>query len=479
MGSRAYDAAPVGLCYLDRTFRYCEINDWLARINGVSVEKHLGRTLYEVVPDVAQGIVEQLDRVAETREPLLNGRVVARTPAHPTEERTYEHNFLPDIGSGNIVLGFNIVVWDVTERLADDNRQALSAARKVNDLRPWEAYAQLESQKYRLEEENLSPRASATEAAEDSELVGRSHALQRVHLQVEQVAPTDATVLLLGETGTGKGLIARSIHDRSKRSEGPFVTVNCAALPESLLESELFGHEKGAFTGAVSQKLGRFETADGGTVFLDEIGEMPMHLQVKLLRFLHDLEFERIGSSQTRKVDTRVIAATNRNLDEMIEQGRFRSDLYFRIGVFPIQMPPLRERRSDIPLLVWYFVAALQGRIGKRIEQISDREMRILESHSWPGNIRELQNLVERAMILSSGPRLALEGLLPSRPVLSRASPRVCSSLEEVEREHIVGVLEECGWRIRGNGGAADRLGLKRTTLQSRMKKLGIVRPHA
>jgi formate hydrogenlyase transcriptional activator len=317
----------------------------------------------------------------------------------------------------------------------------------------------------------------------DDELIGKSHLFRTVLHQVEQVGRTDSTVLILGETGTGKGLIARRLHQQSGRRDRSMVTVNCAALPAELIESELFGHEKGAFTGAVDRKIGRFELADGGTIFLDEVGDLPLELQAKLLRVLQDHEYERLGSSTTRTVDTRVIAATNRDLDALIEKGAFREDLYYRLGVFPIRIPPLRERRDDIPLLAWFFITNLQTRLGKTFDTVLAPVMEALISHEWPGNVRELRNIIERAMILSPGPTLEFEGVLPVRRIGMGASDRTPErpdgSLEEVERAHIVSVLEECGWKVRGQDGAAERLGLKRSTLQSRMKKLGIRRPTA
>jgi transcriptional regulator with GAF, ATPase, and Fis domain len=288
-------------------------------------------------------------------------------------------------------------------------------------------------------------------------------------------------VLLLGETGVGKELIARELHARSHRKDEPLITVNCAALPASLIESELFGHEKGAFTGAVNRKIGRFDVANGGTLLLDEIGDLAPDLQVKLLRVLQEGRFERLGSSQTRMVDVRVIAATNRDLETMVERGQFRDDLYYRIGVFPIRVPPLRERREDIPLLVWYFVTGLQTRLGKKIKTIPPRTMDVLINYGWPGNVRELQNVVERAMILSRGETLELGGVLPVRPSrrisTSVSSKGSATTLQDAERTHIVNVLEQCDWKVGGSSGAAEQLGLKRSTLQSRMKKLGIVRP--
>jgi formate hydrogenlyase transcriptional activator len=344
-----------------------------------------------------------------------------------------------------------------------------------------QAYDEIRQLKDRLEAENLTLREEVKVSFEDNELIGKSHEFRTVLQQAEHVAPTDSTVLILGETGTGKGLIARKIHLLSGRKDRPLVHVNCAALPATLIESEFFGHEKGAFTGAMDRKIGRFELADGGTIFLDEIGDLPIELQAKLLRVLQDHEFERLGSSTTRTVDTRIIAATNRELDTLIEQGTFRTDLYYRLGVFPIRMPPLRERRSDIPILVWFFITMLQSRLGKTIESVPSRVMDALTAYDWPGNVRELSNIVERAMILSPGAKLELGTDFPwgqsARRAASRTRGRKSAKLEEVERAHIVSVLEECDWKVRGKDGAAERLGLKRTTLQSRMKKLGIQRP--
>jgi transcriptional regulator with GAF, ATPase, and Fis domain len=353
--------------------------------------------------------------------------------------------------------------------------------RKRANLELKQAYDEIRQLKDHLETENVTLKEELKTSFEDNELIGKSHAFSTVLYQVEQVGPTDSTVLLRGETGTGKGLIARRIHNQSGRKDRPLITVNCAALPATLIESELFGHEKGAFTGATDRKIGRFELADGATIFLDEIGDLPIELQAKLLRVLHDHEFERLGSSTTRTVDTRIIAATNRDLDLLIEQGAFRADLYYRLGVFPIQIPPLRERRSDIPLFVWFFTTMLQSQLGKTIETIPAQVMDALIAYDWPGNVRELRNIVERAMILSPGTSLELDDALMGHHratgVSGRTGQQQSDNLEDAQRVHMLRVLEECGWKVRGKGGAAERLGLKRTTLQSRMKKLGIQRP--
>jgi transcriptional regulator with GAF, ATPase, and Fis domain len=317
-----------------------------------------------------------------------------------------------------------------------------------------------------------------------TEIVGESPRLQRILLQVEQVAQTDSTVLILGETGTGKDLVATAIHRRSRRAKQPLVRVNCAALPTSLIESELFGHEKGAFTGAIKERPGRFELADGGTLVLDEIGELPLELQAKLLRVLQNGEFERLGSAKTRRSNARVIAATNRDLAAAVEKGVFRADLFYRLGVFPITLPPLRERRDDIPLLVAFFVEKLRGTLGRPALWVPDRAIATLMAYHWPGNVRQLANIIERSMIVSLGPELEVDGL-PGTPEHHESMtvgaggfatlPR--RTLAEVEHDYIRAVCESCGWKINGPGGAAEILALKPNTLRSRMMKLGIVRP--
>jgi len=310
------------------------------------------------------------------------------------------------------------------------------------------------------------------------QVIGNSPALETVLEQVERVAPTGSTVLIRGETGTGKELIAHAIHSISSRCGRSFVRLNCAAIPLDLLESELFGHEKGAFTGAIAQKIGRFELADKGTLFLDEVGDIPPALQPKLLRVLQEQEFERLGSTRTHQVDVRLVAATNRDLEEMVKRGDFRSDLYYRLNVFPLLLPPLRARREDIPALVMHFVEILGRRMGREIEHIPPETMSALSSYPWPGNIRELQNLIERAVILSN------DGVLPNPLPIAETEQRAASSpgattLRDSERALILQTLEAVGWVIGGPKGAADRLGLKRTTLIHKMQKLGIFRPGA
>jgi len=336
------------------------------------------------------------------------------------------------------------------------------------------AYREIQALKDRLAEEKLYLEDEIRSELNFEEIVGESPELKRVLAQARTVAPSGSTVLILGETGTGKELIARAIHRMSKQKDSTFIKVNCASIPTGLLESELFGHEKGAFTGAVSKKIGRMELADKGTLFLDEVGDIPLELQPKLLRVLQDHEFERLGSNRTVRVDLRLIAATNRDLSKRITEGEFRSDLFYRLNVFPIHMPPLRARRNDVPLLVRHFVKKLSRRMDKRIDTIPSQTMEALINWHWPGNIRELENVIERSVILSEGP------VLHSPLAEMQAEPSQASiadaTLERAEREHIIRVLRECGGRVAGAKGAAVKLGLKRTTLQSKMGKLKIER---
>jgi formate hydrogenlyase transcriptional activator len=338
------------------------------------------------------------------------------------------------------------------------------------------AYGEIADLKDKLAQEKLYLEDEIRSEMNFEEIVGTGTALRRVLQHVETVAPTDSAVLITGETGTGKELIARAIHNLSRRKDRTFVKLNCAAIPTGLLESELFGHEKGAFTGAIAQRIGRFELAHQGTVFLDEIGDIPLELQPKLLRVLQEREFERLGSSRTLRTDARLIAATNRDLAEMVGEQKFRSDLFYRLNVFPVHIPPLRERQDDIPLLVRHFAQQFARRLGRSIDTIPSETMNILVQYHWPGNIRELQNVIERAVILSSGPVLKVP-LTDLKLNSSGASPQKHDTLEEAERKHIQAVLEETSWVVGGPNGAAVRLGMNRSTLQFRMRKLGISRP--
>jgi formate hydrogenlyase transcriptional activator len=352
---------------------------------------------------------------------------------------------------------------DVTEQVEARNKQE-------------KAFAEIKLLKDQLYKENLALRDEVDGISMFEEVVGSSSSLKAVLKSVRIVAPADSTVLIQGETGTGKEMIARAIHKLSSRKDQAFVKVNCAAIPLGLLESELFGHERGAFTGAIAQKVGRFELAHKGTLFLDEVGDIPLELQPKLLRVLQEQEFERLGSTRTQRVDVRVLAATNVSLTQMVAEKKFRSDLYYRLKVFPIDVPPLRDRREDIPLLVRYFSNKYARRMGKHIESIPKDAMDALSHYAWPGNIRELQNLMERAVLLSPGTSLRV----PVAEILNDSgldSSSGGNTLERVEREQIVQALRESNWVVGGARGAAARLGIKRTSLAYKMQKLGISRP--
>jgi transcriptional regulator with GAF, ATPase, and Fis domain len=359
-------------------------------------------------------------------------------------------------------LGLRGVTMDITDRKRAEEalRQALTEV------------SQLKNQLY---EENVYLKEEIKLEHNFAEIVGQSDAIKYVLFKIEQVAHTDTTVLIMGETGTGKELVARAIHSESRRKDRPLVKVNCAALSASLIESELFGHEKGSFTGAAARKIGRFELAHGATIFLDEIGELPLGLQVKLLRVIQEGEFERLGSSKTIKADVRIIAATNRKLEEEVQKGQFREDLFYRLNVFPITVPPLKQRSEDIPILVEHFVSRLSKKLGKEITSIPPAALSTLRDYSWPGNIRELANVVERAVINTQGAVLRIVDHFEAAQTVELELSK--KTLEEMEREYITGILSETGWRIEGPNGAAKVLGLNPSTLRTRMVKLGIQKP--
>jgi chemotaxis protein methyltransferase CheR len=361
-----------------------------------------------------------------------------------------------------VLMGFAI---DITDRKKAEQKLR-DALTEVEALR-----SQLEADCTYLEEE--------IRLMHDYEnIIGDSEVFKYVLYSLEQIAPTDTTVLILGESGTGKELIARALHSKSNRRDRPLIKVDCAAMPANLIESEFFGHEKGAFTGAVEKRIGRFELADGGTLFLDEIGELPLGLQQKLLRVLQDGEFERLGSSRVRKTNVRVIAATNRNLKEDIRKGRFREDLWYRLNVFPLSIPPLRERPEDIPLLVNWIIRRIQRGLGKKIKTVPKSVMDDLKAYPWPGNVRELENVIERAVIVTPGSMLRLAApLKPTASTASRQADAPIKTLAEIEKEHILNVLTKTYWNISGKGGAAELLGLNSSTLRGRMRKHGIRRP--
>ena len=365
-----------------------------------------------------------------------------------------------------------------TKDLTSANKQLTQeiVERKKAEETLQSAFAEIKQLKERLQAENIYLQHEVAGEYNFGEVIGQSNAMSYVFFRVEQVAPQNATVLLLGETGTGKGVVARAIHGSSQRKARPMITVNCTSLPANLIESELFGREKGAFTGANVRQIGRFELADGGTIFLDEIGEMPLELQSKLLRFIQDGEFERLGNPRTIKVDVRIIAASNRNLEEEVRNGRFREDLFYRLNVFPITIPPLRQRTEDIPLLVHHFITKFNKKMGKKIESISKETMKALQEYSWPGNVRELESVIERAVITSQGTALQVLDRFDTFPKAGETTGPDVKALADLEQDHILQVLKTTGWRIEGKNGAALILGLNPSTLRARMRKYGITR---
>ena len=369
----------------------------------------------------------------------------------------------------------------VHERTGELTRANVELSREIDERKGAEeslqgVFAEIKLLKERLQAENVYLQQEVAREYNFGEIIGQSNAISYVFFRIEQVAPQDTTVLLLGETGTGKGVVARAIHSSSARKDRSMVTVNCTAMPANLIESELFGREKGAFTGANARQIGRFELADHGTIFLDEIGEMPLELQSKLLRVIQDGEFERLGSPRSIKVDVRIIAASNRNLEEEIRNGRFREDLFYRLNVFPITIPPLRQRKDDIPLLVNHFVTKFNKKTGKRIETVSKETLNALQEYHWPGNVRELESVIERAVITSQGTALQVLDRFDAFRKTGDVSGEEVKALAELEQDHILQVLRKTAWRIEGQNGAAVLLGLNPSTLRARMRKFGIRR---
>ena len=426
-------------------------SQWLAFV-GQPLEHELGTGwTRHVHPDDVESLLQTYETHFEARHPFS---AEYRLRRHDGEWRWILARGAPNHTVDGAFAGYLGSCIDVTEQ-----KEATQALERSRD---------------RLQAENLYLKREVKDRFGAGVIVGRSEAIRRVLTQVEQVAGTDSTVLLLGETGTGKELFATKIHELSARRGRAIVRINCAAIPATLIESELFGRERGAFTGALARQVGRFELADHSTIFLDEIGDLPPEVQIKLLRVLEERQIERLGSPKPIRVDTRIIAATHRNLERRIAEGAFREDLFYRLNVFPIHVPPLRERVEDIPLLVWRFVDEFSKAFAQRIETIPRENIAALQQYAWPGNIRELRNVVERAMILASGTRLTIS--LPT-PATATATAKGSAKLDEVEKEHIRRVLEGANWRIRGAGGAAERLGLPPTTLETRMAKLGLTRP--
>jgi formate hydrogenlyase transcriptional activator len=441
-----------------------------------------------------QGLIEEgfeppADDKASALRVFQSGEPVILDKAEIERETTLPHlniqslAHVPMAGRGGIVGVLSLGSWREHAFSQQDLAFLGQIARQVAVAveNAW-AFGEVSELKDKLAQEKLYLEDEIRSELKFEEIVGKSDALRRLLEQVETVAPTDSTVLIYGETGTGKELIARAVHNLSGRQSSAFVKLNCAAIPTGLLESELFGHERGAFTGAISQRVGRFELAHRGTMFLDEIGEVPLELQPKLLRVLQEREFERLGSTRTLKTDARLIAATNRNLEDLVQEQKFRSDLYYRLNVFPVRVPALRERPEDIPLLVRHFVQQFSRRIGKSIETIPSEAMTTLVKYPWPGNIRELQNVIERAVILTTGPvlRVPSDDLRPPAaaplpmPAAAATNHNMRALLDDAERKQIMTALEQSDWTVAGPNGAAARLGMKRSTLQSRMQKLGI-----
>jgi PAS domain S-box-containing protein len=462
------NAIPDMMFVLDREQRYIDFHARDEELLLRSPHEFLGKKQSDVLPpELAARFSESFAEVFRTNRPVLLEYALSM----PDEMRTFEASMVRC--NGDKILA---IVRDITERKQSEEslRKALEEVQQLKD---------------QLHEENIYLKEEIRGAANFGEIIGRSEALRRVLSQAEQVAPVDTTVTILGETGTGKELLAHAIHRLSRRQKHPLVKVNCAALPGSLIESELFGHEKGAFTGADTRRTGRFEIANHGTIFLDEVGELPLDLQAKLLRVLEEGEFERVGGSHTLKVDVRVIAATNRNLEEAVRKGDFRSDLYYRLSIFPITLPSLRERREDIPMLVTHLVNHFSQKLGKKIDAIPQETMAKLRNYPWPGNVRELRNVIERAVIITQGTKLHLIDHLDMQALeldlhahaathdVFTESFQPVETLEQTEHNLILRTLKTVHWKLEGPGGAAELLNIHPSTLRSKMRKLGIERP--
>jgi len=469
-----YENAPTAYLVVGTDGRIVSANRRLAELLGFRVEELVGAVVHSFLPDTPAGKARSLEvyRKHLAGEPVSGWELeFRRKDGRPVWVHVW---MVPGRGEDGTVQASRSFFVDITDQVLAERERA------------------------RLQQQNVYLQEEIKAAHNFEEIIGRSPALANVLAEVGRVAPTDVTVLITGETGTGKEVIARAIHSASRRSDKPLIKVNCAALPAGLVESELFGHERGAFTGAIARRLGRFELADAGTIFLDEVGELPLDTQAKLLRVLQEREFDRLGGTAPVKVDVRVIAATNRDLLAEVRDRRFREDLHYRLNVFPVRLPPLRERRDDIPLLVHFLLGRFAARVGKPFDGVTRRTMQRLQEYPWPGNVRELENVLERAVILATGPTLDIApDLLPNpvpapvcEPPSAAAAPQDAAlaaaprtpgqtppSLEAVERDHILVVLRQTNWIITGPRGAARLLGLHANTLRSRMKKLGIARP--
>jgi formate hydrogenlyase transcriptional activator len=473
---RLFETAQDGILILDAdTGQISDVNPFLVEMLGYSHEDFLGKKLWEIGAlrdiEASKGAFIELQSKGYVRYKDL--------PLETKDGRQVSVEFVSNVYLVNHKKVIQCNIRNVTER-----KRAAEALRKAHDelerrveertvgLRT--ALSEIKTLKDQLEVENIYFRQEIKKKHQFDHIIGQSDGLKYVLYRVEQVAPTNTTVLILGETGTGKELIAAAIHNMSPRKDRPLITVNCAALPANLIESELFGREKGAFTGADTRQVGRFEVAHGSTLCMDEIGELPLEMQAKLLRAIEHNEFERLGSSHTIKVDIRIVATTNRNLEEEVRKGRFREDLYYRLNIFPITVPPLRQRKEDIPLIVQVFIEQYSRKLGKQITSIKKETMKALQDYPWPGNVRELESVIERAVILCPGPVLQLADELE---ILSPPLSSSMRTLEETERNQILKTLSETQWRIEGKDGAAAILGLHPSTLRARMHKLGIRRP--
>ncbi len=435
----------------------------IKQVCEIGFKKKDGATFYAQLQSVAVAKENSDGKIGHTRTTIID--VTDRRRAEEALQKAYGELELK-------VKERNVELLRANEQLSREIEE-----RKVTEGSLRSAYAENKQLKDRFQAENIYLRTDLDREFNFGEIIGRSNALEYVFFKVEQVAPQDATVLLLGETGTGKGVVARAIHGKSTRKDRPMITVNCSALPANLIESELFGREKGAFTGSHDRQIGRFELADNGTLFLDEIGEMPMDLQSKLLRVIQDGEFERLGGPKTIKVNVRIIASTNRKLEDEIRKGRFREDLFYRLNVFPITIPPFRQRKEDIPLLVDYFVAKFNKKTGKKIETVSKDTLNVLQEYDWPGNVRELESIIERAVITSQGTGLQiLDRFVNSLKAGEQEARNDGKALGEMEHDYILQVLQKTAWRIEGETGAAVILGLNPSTLRGRMRKYGIRR---
>jgi PAS domain S-box-containing protein len=473
---RLFETAQDGILILDaETGQISDVNPFLGEMLGYSHEDFLGKKLWEI------GAFKDIE-ASKAAFLELQGKGYVRyndLPLETKDGRPMDVEFVSNVYLVNHHKVIQCNIRDITERKLlgealqkSHNELEQRVEERTVELRT--ALSEIQTMKDLLETENIYFRHENKMKHRFEHILGQSDGLKYVLYRAEQVAPTNTTVLILGETGTGKELIASAIHDMSPRKERPLITVNCAALPGNLIESELFGREKGAFTGADTRQVGRFEVAHGSTLCLDEIGELPLEVQAKLLRVIQHNEFERLGSSRTVKVDVRIVATTNRNLEEEVRKGQFRQDLYYRLNVFPITVPPLRQRREDIPLMVQAFVERYSRKLGKQITSVQKETLKALQDYPWPGNVRELESIIERAVILCPGPVLQLADKLEiSSPPLSSA----VRTLEETERNQISKTLSETRWRIEGKDGAAAILGIHPSTLRARMHKLGIVRP--